>query len=330
MRSTSPPLVSVILPAYNHEKYLEDCIRSVINQTYANIELLVIDDGSPDASWSVICSLKSISEHRFTRVFFDTQPNVGLCVTYNRLIEKAEGKYIFILNSDDVTKPEAIAALVEFLENNVGYAAAVGNNDLIDGEGKKIWWNLQRQVVPQEQEGAFETFKDFYGNMPKGKCIDFTSSEFGTYDTLIKRGNHIPNGYLILKDIFEKTGSYSDEAPIEDYFIFLQISKFSKIGYIDSVLHSYRWHGDNTICLRDTKYRYKDRTLRYEKAIVDAFPEECIRQSYYDYINKKRIIFRFGSLVCFYKIKNFMCKKYILQVFGREFVLYCKGRSIID
>ena len=82
-------LISVIVPAYNHEKYIEECIRSIMAQTYQNIELLVIDDGSKDGTFEILQSLKPECEKRFVRVVFETQENQGTCVTLNRLIDLA-------------------------------------------------------------------------------------------------------------------------------------------------------------------------------------------------------------------------------------------------
>ena len=78
------------------------------------------------------------------------------------------------------------------------------------------------------------------------KGFKFTSKLFGTYES-IYCNNYIPNGYLIRKSIFEKTGLFTTEAPLEDYYLMLQISKYSKMKYLNEILFSYRMHNTNTI-----------------------------------------------------------------------------------
>ena len=91
------PLVSVVVPCYNHESYVEKAIISVVNQSYSNIDLIVVDDGSNDKTPDIITKLKR--EHNFT---FLLQENVGVCRTINNAIKKhSKGKYIALLASDD-------------------------------------------------------------------------------------------------------------------------------------------------------------------------------------------------------------------------------------
>ena len=71
------PLVSVIIPVYNHERYVQTAIKSIIDQTYQNIQLLVIDDGSKDSSYQKVMEIKEECEKRFPKTYFETKPNVG-------------------------------------------------------------------------------------------------------------------------------------------------------------------------------------------------------------------------------------------------------------
>ena len=222
------PLVSVIIPVYNHEKYVQETIKSIINQTYKNIELLLLDDGSKDNSFAKALGLKEECEKRFVRVVMETKENEGTKATTNKLFELASGKYVYLIASDDLAKPNAIQKELEFLENNPDYVLAVGDDEVIDKDGIL-------QNVPTAKE-----------NISRARKINFKSDDFGNYATLFFIGNHVPNGYLMKKSILDKCGELTDEAPLEDWWLMLHFAKYGKIKYIDEIMLSYRIHGENT------------------------------------------------------------------------------------
>jgi len=102
------PLVSVIIPCYNHERYVQETILSIINQTYKNIELLIIDDGSSDSSYDKIREMEEQCNRRFIRFETKRQENKGLIETLNSLINMSSGEYVFPIASDDVAFPQTI------------------------------------------------------------------------------------------------------------------------------------------------------------------------------------------------------------------------------
>lgn len=102
------PLVSVIIPVYNVEKYLYDCVDSVVNQTYKNIEIILVDDGSTDGS-SAICDKYALKHPNINVIH---KQNGGLSDARNEGIKYAKGKYIYFLDSDDLIKKEAIQLLI--------------------------------------------------------------------------------------------------------------------------------------------------------------------------------------------------------------------------
>ena len=109
------PLVSIITPTYNHEKYIGECIRSVQSQTYSNWEMLIVDDGSTDNTFSIASELAA-GDSRI-RVF--TQKNIGifrLSETYNFALSLSRGKYIAVLEGDDVWLPEKLSLQVTEME----------------------------------------------------------------------------------------------------------------------------------------------------------------------------------------------------------------------
>ena len=97
------PLISLLVPAYNHEKYIKETIDSLIAQTYPNLELIVIDDGSKDNTFAVLKSLEDVCHERFANVHFETQNNQGVVGTLNQLLEME-----FCLSSQLTTSESAL------------------------------------------------------------------------------------------------------------------------------------------------------------------------------------------------------------------------------
>lgn len=115
------PLVSIITPAYNAEKYIAETIQSVINQTYKNWELIIIDDGSTDNTSKIINSFKD------KRILLSYQKNQGVSVARNLGLSLVQGKYITFLDADDILPPRSLEVRVNYLELHP-------NIDLVDGK----------------------------------------------------------------------------------------------------------------------------------------------------------------------------------------------------
>lgn len=232
-------LVSVIISAYNHEKYIEDCLRSIILQSYENIELLVIDDGSSDATFNKILTLKNECEKRFVRFVFEKQRNMGTRYSGNKLITKSKGKYLFFTASDDVVKPQTVKKLVGFLEQNPEYVLAVGDNEIINENNDRIYWGNKRTIVKKEY-AAFKTFGEELGLYTKHY------NSFGEYSDLLK-SNYIPNGYMIPRSCVLEVGMYDETIYLEDWYLILQLAKLGKFKFFPEILYCYRWHSANTV-----------------------------------------------------------------------------------
>ena len=260
------PLVSVVIPAYNHEKYVEETIRSVIAQDYSPLEIIVIDDGSKDATWSIINSLKGECEKRFVRTVFQTQENAGTCITLNRLFSMAKGEYVYLIASDDIMKPSAISMLCGFLAEHPDSVLAVGDNEIIDSESRHAFWDKDRNLVYEEQEAIFRTFAEY---LQKSSGIPFDSEKFGSYSSLYCK-NHIPNGYLIRRSVLAGILPFTKEAPLEDWYLMLQLAKHGKMKFIPEVLFSYRWHAANTIKNNERMERFSAATREHENKMLLA------------------------------------------------------------
>lgn len=120
--------VSVIIPMYNSEKYIKDCLNSVINQTYSNLEIIVIDDCSTDSSLELV---RNIKDSRIKIIKFDE--NKGVSNARNKGIELAEGDYICFIDSDDIWVENKIEKQIEFIVKN-DYAFIYSNYAFLDNK----------------------------------------------------------------------------------------------------------------------------------------------------------------------------------------------------
>ncbi len=125
--------VSVIMPCYNAEKYISDAVESILNQTYTNWELLIIDDGSTDHSLEIV--QRFAEKDRRIRYFSNPQ-NKGVAAARNLGIEKSRGVYLAFLDADDISKPERLKKEVSFLNHNAGYAAVGSQVELINEKNR--------------------------------------------------------------------------------------------------------------------------------------------------------------------------------------------------
>ena len=308
----SNPLVSVLIPSYNHERFVQETIRSIIAQTYENIELIIIDDGSTDSTWHKIQELLPECEKRFVRVYAKTRPNIGSALTSNELISEAKGKYIYSIASDDLSKPQAVEKQVDFLEKHPDYVLVVGDNEIIDSEGQIISWDRERNAVAYNQ-GVYKTFAQFLEVKKYG-------SSFGTYQRFVK-GNHVPNGYLSNAKALRSIHPYTKEAPLEDWFMHLQMSKLGKYGFIDEVLFSYRWHNENTSHKVEHMNDMTIQTFLFEKKLIEQDDYKQWKKVFYDNAYQIKMKLKIGNILKYYKVKSIEYKKAVLEICGKKFIL---------
>jgi glycosyltransferase involved in cell wall biosynthesis len=135
MDNVSQPLISVIMPVYNSEKFLKDAIESILVQTLADFELITVDDGSKDGSTGI---LEDFS-HRDKRIVLSVLPrNQGVAVASNQGLNMARGKYIARMDADDISLPERFEKQAAFLETNTDIDIIGSASLLVDDRGHKI------------------------------------------------------------------------------------------------------------------------------------------------------------------------------------------------
>lgn len=275
-------LISVLIPAYNHENYIQDTIDSVIRQTYNNIELIILDDGSSDNTLAKIKEYESKCQKRFKRFLYSTQKNQGTVKTLNSLLSKAKGEYIAMIASDDMYYDEALELELEELKKDPNVSLVTGRSLYINSQGKVCYLNSKQQLTESISCAKWKDYNDYVSST---RSVDYLSNNFGSYDSLALY-NYISNGYLIKRSFLDKVLPFKEQAPMEDYWLMLQLSKISKFKFIDKPLFYYRQHDTNTIKNKPKMKKMVDMTLSYERTLYLKEDTKDMNEAYLEYKNK--------------------------------------------
>ena len=293
----SSDLISISVAAYNHQDYIQELIFSCINQTYKNIELIIIDDGSTDKTYEKMCELKDICEKRFARVVFKTQKNVGALETCNRLRQLIQGKYIYCIGSDDVIgSRKAIEFLHSFLAENEDYGLAVGDQDYIDGNSEPI----PESELPSGTDKAVRRDSSYmkwlleyaYGDLIKDRS-DVSQVEYVKYSDFWF-SSPVSNGYLVRKKYLDMMLPVNiNVCNIEDLYMHYQLTKVCKYKIFKRVLFHYRLHKSNYSNSNWDRNAIQTRGLRFyemwllENTYKDFFDEDCLKAPNFISIKKE-------------------------------------------
>ena len=266
------PLVSVIMPTYNHAQFIGDAIESVINQTWQTWEMLIIDDGSTDNTKSVVQSY--VSKDSRIKYFALGQNSGRAAVARNYGINNSKGKYVAFLDSDDMWKPTKIEKQIELLEND-----------------DNIFMVYSRYIVIKN--GIFLRI------LPKRKKLRAGN----VFVPLFLSNNFIGSSSVLLRNIVKENNYLFDTdiglRAIEDYALWLEIAKNKQIAYIDEPLVVYREHGSNTsIGIKSYLLRYLQVIKKYRHGVSKRL-----------LIRKYTLIF---ATICLLIIKKILAKVFVI------------------
>jgi glycosyltransferase involved in cell wall biosynthesis len=217
-------LISVIMPTFNHELYIKEALRSIGNQTYKNIELIVINDGSTDRTDEIIKDY--ISNNSDKSIKYLSKQNEGVCKTLNIGLEMSTGDYVAFLASDDLWLPNRLAIQLEFMENNKNIGMVFTDTWFLNFHSKtnRRWSDYKPKIRTYFKNGIQNT--DLY-------ALLLTQPLIPALTVLIRRN--------VLLDV----GFFEEDLGCEDYDLWLRIAMNYPIGYIHQPLAFYRIHGTN-------------------------------------------------------------------------------------
>jgi glycosyltransferase involved in cell wall biosynthesis len=225
------PLVSVVIPCYNHKRFLQKCLDSVAAQTYKNIEVVIVDDCSADGSPAEIQRLiKNISwESRFPRQtqFHSFAKNQGAHAAINYGIAKANGDIIALLNSDDMYHPERIQCIVGAMQNQKSEFVFSGVEYVDESD----------RVVTNSHPVADRYF-----------CTQKLISQYPSvgFACLICNVSISTGNFAFTKALFNRVGEFSNYRYCHDWDFLLRSLLHTEPFFLDRDLYYYRFHGKNT------------------------------------------------------------------------------------
>lgn len=213
--------VSVVIPLYNHEKYITVALEGVFNQTVYPREIIVVDDGSSDRSFQLV---KEQFGNRENLIFW-SKPNLGAHHTINAGIHRSTSSYVAILNSDDIYEPDRLQICLQMLDQNKDAQIACTGISFIDGLGKKVKNMWYEQALKYYQSSG-----DLALSLINGNFLMTTSN------------------FVIRRSIFEKIGYFSNFRYVHDLdFLLRLLANNGKICINPKPLLRYRTHSSNTI-----------------------------------------------------------------------------------
>jgi hypothetical protein len=256
------PLISVVIPSYNHRGFIGEAIASVRSQTYRPVEIVVIDDGSTDGSFEYIQS-----EFGGALAHLSRRANAGAHATINDAIAQARGEWVAILNSDDVYAPQRLAELFEFASRHT--------HDIVFSD---VSFRDERGPLGHAHKAV------------QSHARATAAAERGSVEQALLRGNFAltTSNLMMRKSVFEAIGLFRPFRYCHDWDFLLRAIGRISLGWLREQLLSYRLHAANTIREPDQWRHLTERGLVYAAFLGQAPDAPVTAMSNSDYVLESR------------------------------------------
>ncbi len=275
------PLVSILIPTYNGEEFLAKAIESALNQTYPNLEIIISDDGSTDATVKIAESFQHQSSIPY-RIL--THSNYGLVKNLNFCIQEAQGKYIKFIFQDDWLEANCIEKMVDLAEQDPEIGLVFSPRQVI------IHPNSKSDPICQS---AYNGAINLHQKWSQLKSIQFGQDLLSDPNCLISGLNKIgePTTVLILKEVFKELGEFDPNLQqLLDVDMWWRIMGHYKIAFIDQALSSLVIHKQQQTQINISQQEnYKD----YERLYLKIFQDPCysfLNQSFKNIVLQKALL----------------------------------------
>ncbi|KQQ71601.1 glycosyl transferase [Xanthomonas sp. Leaf131] len=218
------PLVSVLIPAFNHARFVQRCLDSVLEDPYPCKEIVIIDDGSSDSTGEKIAQWIATHGHRLP-VQFVQRDNRGVAATLNELALRARGDYLRLGASDDYLLAGGLDAQVRYLRAHPQKLAVIGDACVVDQHGQLLHGSAMRDLH-RVDTGLYR-------------------SESGIRRAVIQQWAVSGAVALLRRSAFDARTGWDESLRIEDWDFFLRLAARNALGFIDVPVCAYRLHGDN-------------------------------------------------------------------------------------
>lgn len=291
------PVISVIVPSFNHERFVGYTIRSILRQSISEIEVIIVDDCSADRSVEMIRGW-SARDSRIRTILH--RRNMGIAKTANDGIEAARGKYLSFIASDDMYELDALERAFRLLEANDEWGGVLFDSRWIDSKGRKMSRSLQTML-----EGASFARKAAVAEDKTAVFNLLVRNEGAFYAGMIRRRIIEPRGIR-----FDTRLRY-----FNDNLFWLDLSSVSRLSYVDECLYLHRIHKSATSSMLSSLKRFHTDHIM-ELQIILAKYEDALDDA-------SRSFLRYNLAISYFAISDFQnAKKY----FG-ELAVYASRRA---